>query len=113
MNIEISVVIYEEGDKWIAQGLEFDIVAQADSLPDLAKKFAVKAASEVAISVDLGREIFSGIDPAPEKFWRMYSGAKIKLQVEEEPILISNRPIGPRIVPVMRVASSSAINQVA
>ncbi len=79
--IEVRAVLYQEGDCWIAQGLEFDITAQAPSLPELHNRFAMKVASEVAISLDLKEQALEGIPSAPELFWRMLEEATMTVSL--------------------------------
>ena len=35
---QISVVLFQESDQWVAQCLEYDIAAQAETLKDLTDK---------------------------------------------------------------------------
>lgn len=106
--IEISVVLYQEGNCWIAQGLEYDITAQAFSLPELHQRFALKVAAEVVISIDLGKEPLQGLSPAPEVFWRMFEDAPMSVSAEPPPVRIEDGTIAPRIIPRMKIGSFAA-----
>lgn len=101
--IDISAVLYQEGGFWIAQGLEYDVTAQASSLPDLHEKFAMKIATEISISLDLGREPLEGVAPAPKFFWQMFSDAKITVSAEAPPVRVEDGARVPRIIPRMKV----------
>lgn len=105
---EFSAILYQEDSHWIAQGLEFDITAQAPSLPELHKRFAMKIASEVAISLDLGKKPLENVGPAPEEFWRMFEGAKLTVDAESTPVRISDGAMTPRIIPHMKVGQLEA-----
>lgn len=107
-SIDINVVLYQEGSHWIAQGLEYDITAQAPSLPELRERFAVKVAAEVAISVELKREPLEGIDPAPAHFWRMFDKARMTVETESPPFALQGGAACPRIVPRMKVGQLEA-----
>ena len=106
--IEIHAVLYQEGSCWIAQGLEHDITAQADSLPDVHDAFTMKVLAEVGISLDLGKEPLEGIDPAPPHFWKMYKETPVKIDSETPPVKLSNQTLTPRIIPRMKVGLPQA-----
>ncbi len=108
-SIDINVVLYQEDSHWIAQGLEYDITAQAPSLPELRERFARKVAAEVAISLELRLEPLGGIDPAPERFWRMFDEAKMSVAMESPPFAIPGGVDYPRIVPRMKVGQLEAV----
>ena len=102
-SINISAILYQEGEHWIAQCLEFDITAQAPSLPDLQKVFAMKVAAEMSISLDLGKEPLTDLPPAPDFFWRMFAEATVTVSAESQPVRISDGARTPRINPRMKV----------
>ncbi len=107
--IEISAVAYEEGGHWIVQGLEYDIIAQADSLPDAHDAFAIKILAEVGISLDLDREPLEGIEPAPTEFWTMFKGASMSVSAEMPPVRLSNHKVTPKVtIPRMKVGQRLA-----
>jgi hypothetical protein len=110
--IEISAVLYQEGAHWIAQGLEFDITAQADSLPDLKERFATKVAIEVAISLDMDKMPLEGIGRAPAQFWSMFDEAAITDVPAKTPQLetngVTSLPKLPKITHTMKVRWSLA-----
>lgn len=105
--IEISAILYQEGVYWVAQGLEYDITAQAESLPVLKERFATKVAIEVAVSLDLNRKPLDGVGRAPERFWRMFREATTTDVPQNRPVLVSTSghasPEIPRIVHTMKV----------
>jgi hypothetical protein len=82
----LSAVVYRDGDLWIAQGLEYDICAQARTFPQLHTAFLEVIVANAAVCLELGREPLEGIDPAPQRFWNMYREARIRLQAEREPM---------------------------
>lgn len=64
---KIRVILFKDGDAWIAQGLEHDICAQAPSMNELYGRFEV--------AVHLESEEVGGLDripPAPAKFHEMW-----------------------------------------
>jgi hypothetical protein len=68
----ISAVLYEEGDWWIGQCLEYDITAQADSLPELQYELERVLFAHICASIAENRTPFQGLTAAPQKFWRMW-----------------------------------------
>src|SRR6266567_5239656 len=60
---------------WIAQGLEYDICAQAQTLEDLHTAFEKALAATAFACIELGQEPFDDMEPAPQKFWAMYEKA--------------------------------------
>lgn len=96
--IEISAVAYDEDGRWIVQGLEFDIVAQADSLLDAHDAFAIKVLAEIGISLDLDKEPLEDIGPAPTEFWTMFKVASMSVSAEMPPVRLSNHKVTPKII---------------
>jgi len=83
--IEISVILYQADSHWVAQGLEYDITAQAPTLPALKDRFETKVSAEVAISLDLNRRPLEGIGRAPERFWKMFDEATMTVVSDRAP----------------------------
>lgn len=69
---QIRAVLVEEGGAWSAQCLDYDIAAQAETLLDLHDELMRVLVAHIAASVELGREPFSSIKPAPQRFWELY-----------------------------------------
>jgi hypothetical protein len=106
--IEISTILYQEGECWIAQGLEYDITVQASSPTEVYNRFAVKVVTEMAISMDLHREPLEGIGKAPEHFWRMYEEAQMTVQAEPPNVRISDGDRTPQVIPKMKIGQPIA-----
>lgn len=106
----VDVVIYEEGDHWIAQGLQFDITAQARTPTDLPGRFMRAMVSEVAVALELGEEPLVSVPQAPKRFFAMFKSARATLTVDEDlPVMrVPNRAVLPRIVPRMKMAHADA-----
>lgn len=107
--IEISAVAYEEGGRWIVQGLEYDINTQADSPLNAHDAFTIKVLAEVAISLDLGKEPLQGIDPAPPEFWKMFKETSTSISAETSPVRLSDHTVTPQvIIPRMKLGQLQA-----
>jgi len=106
--IDVDAVIFKEDDMWVAQGLQFDICAQAASLDGARAAFAEMVCATAAVSIELGHEPLFGIDAAPKQFWDMYRRTDFKVEPEEIP-LRAPRPVGmPRILPRFRIYEAHA-----
>lgn len=69
----IRVVFFCEGEKWVAQCLEYDIGAQASDLDTLQTLFSVVLEAEVQESVQRHGRMFEGIPRAPRRFEEMWT----------------------------------------
>jgi hypothetical protein len=68
---KIRVIVFQEGEAWIAQGLERDICVQASSLDDVYGRF------EVAVRLECEDGSLDHIDAAPlhfQELWDKQSG---------------------------------------
>ena len=75
----INVIAYQEGDVWIAQGIEFDIVARANSPDAVPAAFSKAFAKTAAISHQLYGAPFTGVGRAPARFKGMFDNAQAQL----------------------------------
>ena len=98
--INVSVVLYQEGTVWIAQGLEYDVMAEASSLPEAHQRFAAKVASEIVMALEAP---FTAVGPAPQKFWKMFQDSGVCVNAEEPPFRITGDGTIPRILSRMKV----------
>ena len=89
----LDVLLIYEGNSWAAQCLQYDIVAQGDTVKDAQRAFEYVLAVEAAYLDNIGKSL-AAIPPAPEWCWKAYNealglefpkGAAVRL-----PINISN-----------------------
>ncbi len=75
----IRVLIFEDSEnrQWSAQCLEYDIAAQAKTLPDLFYEFQRTVTGHAIMCRELRVEPFSYLKPAPPRFWQLFDQAKI------------------------------------
>jgi len=76
--IHVLVSKCETTHKWIAQGLEHDIVAQADTLKLLERRFIATVMAYNHAYAESG-EPLKEVKPAPREYWNIYK----KLQEHE------------------------------
>ena len=70
--MRINAVAYQEGDSWIAQGIEFDIVAHAGDILALPDAFSRAVLENIFITEHLGRKPLEGVGPAPRHFRELF-----------------------------------------
>ncbi|CAA7617639.1 hypothetical protein [Magnetospirillum sp. UT-4] len=71
---QVRVVVFQEGDAWVAQCLEYDIGAQANDTDRLYQRLLATLISEYQESKLRGNgEPFDGIEPAPQRFHEMWT----------------------------------------
>jgi hypothetical protein len=102
-DVKIDAVAFKEGDIYIAQGLQYDISAQAATLGELFKKFTLAVVANMAISIDLGRNPLEGIPAAPQKFWEMFEETHVTVDVTPEPASIRTPSIMSAVRPRMKL----------
>lgn len=76
----IRIVVYRDGEAWVAQCLEFDIGTQAESPNELRDRLDDVIAMEAAISAKYHGKPFAGIDPAPQRFFDMWDSCESDVQ---------------------------------
>lgn len=72
----LRVLLYRDKHGfWYAQGLEADISARGDTVADAQSNFLMTLAVDARISEQKHGKVLGGIDPAPDRFFKMYDGA--------------------------------------
>ncbi len=71
----LKVVVFKGQKSWIAQCLDHDIAAQADSPEELPGRFGRALAAEFEFSQQQGVEPLSMLPPAPDRYWAMFYGS--------------------------------------
>ena len=78
--IQINAVAFQEGDAWVIQGIEYDIVAHAHDVKALPDAFTRAVIENICITEHLGREPLQGIKPAPDRFRELYERAEVEVR---------------------------------
>lgn len=76
----VRVIVYPEGDTYIAQCLEFDIATQAKDIPSLLERLDMTIDAECAMSREMNEEPFKRIAPAPNYFHDLWEKRSVTLQ---------------------------------
>ena len=77
---QINAVAFREGDAWVIQGIEYDIVAHAYDVTALPYAFMRAVIESMIIAEHLGRKPLEGIKPAPEHFRLLYEDAEVEMR---------------------------------
>lgn len=68
----VSVLLFQEGNLWVAQGLEHDIAAQGATIGDAKRSFERVFVGQILVDIHHDKEPLSGIQAAPKKYWDMF-----------------------------------------
>ena len=104
--VKFNALLFKRGDWWVAQGIEYDIVAQAKTIEDLDYEFQRAIVAEMIIAVKHGEEPFANLSPAPEVYYDLWQDA-VALR-EREPKLFRSPALQRPVVlaePEYRIAS--------
>lgn len=100
----MRVLIIREEHLWVAQCLEHDIAAQAQSLRDVKLAFAKTFAAQVAVALATNQdpaEFIRSFAPAPESYHRLFAEAERLLDPIQAPEPV-NIPPAFMIDPIQR-----------
>ena len=90
----VSVYLYETEGMWIAQGLEYDIVARGSTSEEASKNFNQKFGAELIMSMELQDPApLSGVPRAPREFWDRYDAISKRADIDESEIEVGNGQI--------------------
>jgi hypothetical protein len=78
----IRAVVFQEGDWLCVQCLEYDLVAQAKSLPKLSRAFHQLIMGHIAVRIRHKQQPFEGLARAPQKYWKMFQRSRLALPTE-------------------------------
>jgi hypothetical protein len=79
--IHINAIAFKEGDAWVVQGIEYDIVAHAYDVAKVPQAFIRAVLENIFITEKLGRRALEGIKPAPPRFKDMYEHAETEMRL--------------------------------
>ena len=82
---QVNAIAFKEGDAWVVQGIEYDIVAHAYDIVAAPSAFMRAVVENIVITKHLGRNPLEGVKPAPERFRSMYEEAKLEMRPLEKP----------------------------
>lgn len=103
-SFDICVLLLQEGEWWSAQCLEYDIAAQAKSLPELRNELERVLLLHVIQAQEEGKQPFRDMRPAPKKYWDMFAAAKLRVEGDELPFRLPECVAFPPILPRLKIA---------
>jgi hypothetical protein len=88
----IRVIVFKDGDLWVAQCLEYDIGAQAPDIDTLNTRFQVVLNAELKESMERHGKPFAGIPAAPKRFQLMWEHRARSVEVNPSDLLGNKKP---------------------
>jgi len=73
--LSIRAVVFQEGGRWIAQCLEYDLCTSAGDRRGLTRALAAQLRLQIMLDLAKGNEPFQDLPRAPQRFWEMYSSS--------------------------------------
>jgi hypothetical protein len=84
--VQIDAVLFErEPGNWVAQCLQFDIGAEAKTLPELLYELPKALVGHIVIATENGVEPFEILPPAPQEYWEKWNQAKDSIPAKKQP----------------------------
>lgn len=74
-SIRMNAVAFQEGDVWVVQGIQYNLVAMARSVQDIPTAFVNVIIERLLVAEHLGVDPFQGIAPAHDRFHKMFEAA--------------------------------------
>jgi hypothetical protein len=75
-DLKVSAVVFQEGDWWVIQCLEYDIATQVRHLTEIPQQFRSLLRAQIEANAECGVPPFHGFSRAPRRFWEMFEGAR-------------------------------------
>jgi hypothetical protein len=76
----LRVIVYRDGDLYMAQGIEVDIATQAKDISSLLRRLDLTIEAECAMSKERGGAPFQGIGAAPNYFHGLWDKRSVQLK---------------------------------
>ena len=93
LDFKLSVLLRREGAMWVAQCLEYDIVAQGETIPVVKEAFAQTFAGQVFVDLHYNAEPLCGFTQAPREYWDQFKTAE--RLADRQPIYIPIESLTP------------------
>jgi hypothetical protein len=93
MKKQLNLLIFKEDGWWIAQCLDYDIAAQARTLPDVQYEIQRVLVGRISMAKKLSIDPFEGLAPAPEGYLKMFKDTNKSFKLEMKPVRRFSRKI--------------------
>jgi len=74
-SISIRAVVFQEGGRWLAQCLEYDLCTSAEDRQTLTRKLVSQLRLQIMLDLAKGNKPLQGLPRAPQRFWDLYSSS--------------------------------------
>ena len=101
---KIDAILFErDHGEWVAQCLQYDIGAQAESLAELAYELQRSLVGHIVIAIENGLEPFECLPAAPNEYWDKWRRATMTVESHNGNFRM---PKGaPNVSPTLRIAA--------
>jgi hypothetical protein len=106
--ILLRLLFFQEGVRWVAQCVDYDICAGGESISDAQVNFSSLLATEVCLNLENNRGMLDGIPPAPAHFEKLFTASQERL--EQLPIELPRGEDVPPAHVIRAVAADRRIN---
>lgn len=89
-HLNIRAVIFQDGDTWVAQGVDYDIGADAPDVQTLHARFEAVVMAEAQESIQRYGSPFKGIPAAPSEYADLWASKNLRLGAIDGHLLKSN-----------------------
>lgn len=100
----ISAIVFQDGDWWCGQCLEYDIGSQARTLPDLHVELYRILNATVLAAAEEKLTPFAGLKPAPKKYWELFAQARLRIEADDPQLSLPDGIDFPPIIVLMKIA---------
>ncbi len=83
-NQTIRVVLYQDGDLWVAQGLELDICASGVDPATAKRQFTATCKLEAQARMEAFGDTRHGLEKAPQHFFDLWDRSEVRLERESD-----------------------------
>ena len=89
-HIVLSVLLFKEGEAWVAQALEHDLAAQGPSIELVQRAFLSALAGQFKLDLQQRRLPLAHLQPAPMRYWHAWDQATAKTVVRAPSVATSD-----------------------
>jgi hypothetical protein len=83
LRFDLAIMRESNGERevWVGQCLQYDIAAQADSIPHLLKRFRRILIGTMILALKNNERPFANLKPAPDRYWTNFqNGVPLAIQ---------------------------------
>lgn len=82
----IRAIVFKDGEKYVAQCIEYDIACQADTIADLIDRLDLTIEAEFATCEERGKRTKDCIAPAPNYYHQLWEKRAVELTRVNRPV---------------------------